>query len=325
MSDMHDMPGMANEQVSPSAQKQTLSEEYPKEQMETIQKEIAELEASIDEQSYALGEVPQVHLFDPEANLALNSEKLSAVPNRIESLVQEVEGIISQELQQVTKLQKNIDHWEAKIEKNKALIEKNKVRAKKNKTEIVYDIKNRDYWLARQEQVLIDFGHASVANRDDHWAWLIKKYGLKNPDGTPIDPKNTCVDELCNGGASNLAAEYKSAGQRYELAKKDREEENYRLTMENSKFKTTIETLQRYIQSAYHDQIEPIQDGVLLMKELAAKLRDYQNDQSITFGDLRHWSEEFLSEYLLENPNTSQEIVTDFRKIASIPLPAEHS
>lgn len=320
---MQEMPEMAGEQVNETSKKE-MSKDFPQQHMQTIQEEIAELEASIDEQSYPLGEVPQVYLFDPEASLPLNSEKLSS-SGRVDGLVEEIENIVKEEVQQVQKLQKSIDHWEAKIERNKALVEKNKAQAKKNKTEIVYDIKNRDYWLGRQEQVLIDFGHASVANREDYWSWLIKKYGLKNADGSPIDAKNSCVDELCNGGANNLAGEYQAAGNRYEQAKKDKEAENYRLTMENSKYKSTNETLQRYIQATYQDQIEPLQNGILLMKELGAKLKHFANDDNISFGDLRHWAEEFLSEYLMENPTTSQSVVTDFRKISSIPLPAEHS
>ncbi len=319
MSDMHEAPGMTGEQI----EKKTISEGHPQEK--TLQEEIAELEASIDEQTYKLGEVPQVHLFDPEASLPINSERLNSTANLIESLIQDAESVIQQEVQQVQKYQKSIDQWESKIEKNKGLIERNKVQAKKNKTEIIYDIKNRDYWLGRQEQVMIDYGHASVANREDHWAWLIKKYGLKNPDGTPIDAKSPCVDELCNGGVSNLSAEYKAAGKKYEQAKKDKEEENYQLTMDNSKFKTTIENLQQYIQATYQDQIEPLQDGILLIKELIAKLRNYQNEENVTFGEMRHWAEEFLNDYIMENPATAQAIVNDFRRIASIPLPAEHS
>ena len=55
---------------------------------------------------------------------------------------------------------------------------------------MVYDKKNRDYWLCRAEQVIVDYSYAEAANRPEDWAWLIKKYGLKNADGSPIDPRD---------------------------------------------------------------------------------------------------------------------------------------
>ncbi len=283
------------------------------------------IELDMDELSYPVGEVPQAYLVDPEVHLTLNSEKLNQNAQMVEGLVQEAESIIQEEVTQIQKLQKNIDQWESRIEKNKMLIEKNQQTAKQNNKEIVYDKKNRDYWASRAEQVMLDFNNASVAGREDSWNWLVKKYGLKNPDGTPIDARNHCIDELCNGEISNLAGEYKSAADKYELAKKDKEALNLRLTKDNAKHKNSVETLQKYIQSAYTYQIEPLQDGVLLLKEFTAKLKSFSSQEQATFGDLREWAEQFLDEYLQENPRTHQSVIHDFRRLASIPLPPEFS
>ncbi len=293
------------------------------ENTQAVSQEAAELEISMDEVSYPIGEVPQSHLLDPEVHLSLNSEKLNQNAQMMEGLVQEAESIIQEEVTQIQKLQKSIDQWESKIEKNKALVEKNNLQAKQNNKEIAYDKKNRDYWACRAEQVVLDFSNASVSGREDSWNWLIKKYGLKNPDGTPIDARNHCVDELCNGEASNLSGEYRSAANKYELSKKDKEEQNLRLAKENAKHKNGLETLQKYIQSAYTYQIEPLQDGVLLLKELSAKLKSFASQEEATFGDLREWAEQFLDEYLQENPRTHQSVINDFRRLASIPLPPE--
>ena len=282
-----------------------------------------ELDTMIDEVSYPAGEVPQPHLCDPEVSLLLNSEKLGA--DHLQNLIVESEAIIKEEVTRIQKLQKNIDQWESKIEKNKVLIEKNKAQAKQNNQEIVYDKKNRDYWFGRSEQVILDFNNASVSNREDSWAWLVKKYGLKDATGSSIDSRNSCVDELCNGEVNNLAGQYRNAAAKYEQAKKDKEAENLSLAKENSKYKGTIETLQKYVQSIYTYQIEPLQDGVLLLKELTAKLKSLTAQDQASYGDLREWAEEFLDEYLQENPKTHQSVVNDFRRISSIPLPPEFS
>ncbi len=302
------------------ASTQTVQEDLPETSLEQIQEEIAHLGATIHDQSYLIGEVPQIHQVDPECNLAINSKKLED----FETLYADVENITCEEISQIQKFQKSIDSWESKIEHNKSLIEKNKAVIKQNSTEIIYDKKNRDYWQSRSEHVLLDYGTASAANRSETWAWFIKKHGLKNPDSSQISENHSCVEELCNGGASNLSSEYKVAGVKYDQAKRDKETENFRLTSENSKYKTTIEKLQKYIQATYQDRIEPLQDGVLLMKELGAKVRSFESQGSI-YGDMREWAEEFLNEYLIENPNTPQYIITDFRRITSIPLPSENS
>lgn len=326
MSDMQEFPipsaeGKAPEQMEPQATLPSHEDFMPQQKVQSLQNELAEMEATMDEQSYPIGEVPQLYQVDPEATLPLNSERLMD----FDPIIDEINDLIKNEVTQIQKHQKNIDHWESKIEQNKALIEKNKQIARKNNTEIVYDKKNRDYWYGRSEQVLLDYSNAAVANRADDWAWLIKKYGLKNPDGSCIDSESNCVDELCNGGTNNLAAEYKATGNKYEQAKKDKEAENNRLTRENSKFKGTIEALQKYIQATYENNIEPLQDGVLLLRELGAKLKSLASQEKATYGELRDWAEEFLNEYLKDNSHTSQQVVTDFRRLASIPLPAENS
>ena len=137
--------------------------------------------------------------------------------------------------------------------------------------------------------------------------------------------KNSCVEELCNGEIQNLAGEYRAAANRYEQMRKEKENENSRMVRENAKFKNANETLQNYIAATYSNEIEPLQDGVLLLKELGVKLKALgQEGSSATFGGMRAWAEPFLSEFIKANPRVPQVVVTEFRKLTSIPLPADH-
>ncbi len=286
-------------------------------------KSLKDLGETLDGQSYFLGEVPQSFMVDPQVVLPLNSVRLSEVSN-IPHLMDEVNTVIEAEVSKIQTLQKRISFWEEKIEKNKAAIAKHQHKVKKNLADIVYDKKNRDYWWSRSESVMLDYAYAEASNREDQWKWLVKKYGLKNGDGTEIDSREKAIDELCNGATRNLALEYKHAGNKYDQAKVDKETDNTRLIRENGRWKTSNDTLQGYISTLYTQEIEPLQDGVLLLKEFLVKLKGMSEDSKATFGDLRAWAESFLDEFIQANPRVIQVIVTEFRKLASIPLPAEN-
>lgn len=281
---------------------------------------------SVDGQSYFLGEVPQSYLMDPAAFLPLNSDRLVGSVNVLEQLMGELGQLIQDEVNLIQKFQKKIAFWEDRIEKNKAIQQKHLAQIKQNNIDAIYDRKNRDYWLTRAEEVEIDYSHAEVANRSQDWAWLIKKYGLKNADGSEISATNSCVDELCNGETNNLIAEYRAAGQKYENARKDKETENNRMIRENAKMQNGNELLQSYIAATYANDVEPLQDGVLLFKELNVKLKSLaQEGNQATYGDLRAWAETFLNDFIKANPRVPQSVVTEFRKLTSIPLPADHA
>jgi len=280
------------------------------------------IEESIDSQAYFLGEVPQSHLVDPCAFLPLNSDHLIGSVNVVEKLVFEVGLLIEEEVASIQKQQKRISFWEDRIEKNKTEIKKHEFVIRQNTTDALHNKRNRDYWFGRAEGVEIDYSHAEASNRTQDWSWLIKKFGLKNADGTEIDAKANCVEELCNGETKNLAAEYRGTGIKYENARKEKETENSRLVRENSKLLNTNEMLQTYIASTYSNEIEPLQDGVLLLKELGSKLKSFE--ASATYGEMRAWAEVFLNEFIKANPRLPQSVVTNFRKITSIPLPPEY-
>jgi cell division septum initiation protein DivIVA len=285
---------------------------------------LTELETKMDSESYAIGEVPQAFLADPRAYMTLNSERLNQATNMIDKLLDDVNSLITQEVGEIQKIQKQISAWEDRIEKNRGLIAEHQAVVRKNFAEMDFDKKNRDYWWSRSETVDTDLQHALASARKNDWAWLIKKYGLKNADGSEIDCDIACVEELAEGAAKNLVAEYRNAGNKYETAKKDKETANTRLVRENGRMMNTNETLQGYISAAYSQKIEPIQDGILLMKEVAVKLKGLDGS-SATFGQLRAWAEPFLDEFLRNNHRVSQAMVTEFRKLASIPLPAQNS
>jgi hypothetical protein len=193
-----------------------------------------------------------------------------------------------------------------------------------NNLEIEYDKKNRDYWLSRAERVSTDYQSAAAGNRLNQWTWLIKKYGLKNADGSQINPANSAVDELANGESNNLIGQYTNAGNKYEMAKKDKEAINLRLIRENSNLLQMNETLQSYVSGCYQNEIEPLQDGVLMLKELSLKLKTLSQEENATFGALRNWGDSYLNQFLLSNPRVHQNLVTEFRKLTSIPLPPDH-
>ncbi len=282
------------------------------------------VDESVDGQSYFLGEVPQAHLVDPCAYLPLNSDRLVGSVNMVEKMLFEVGTLIEEEVNAIQKHQQRISFWEERIEKNRNQIKKNELQIKQNNTEALYDKKNRDYWLGRSEEVEIDYAHAEVAGRQQDWAWLIKKYGLKNADGSEISSKNHCVEELCNGEIKNLAAEYRGTGNKYENARKEKEAENSRLFRENAKLLNSVDTLQNYISATYTNDVEPLQDGVLLLKELGVKLKALGQDDKATYGGLRSWAEQFLDDFIRANSRVHQAVVTHFRRLTSIPLPPEY-
>lgn len=283
-------------------------------------------DASLDDSTYILGEVPQSYLTDPYAFLPLNSECLLGAMNVIKGILAELGTLIDEELKEVSKLQRQIQVWEEKILRNHAITDKNLNQIKKNLIDLSYDGKNRDYWIGREQQVLSDYAKAESGGKPENWAWLIRKYGLKNPDGTPVDHLSKCVGELCNGAANNLATEYKWTALRYEQALKHKEANNVLLAGMNDKLAATNEELQKYIANMHANEIEPLQDGVLLFKELGLKLRTLERQESpAKFGDLRSWAESFLDEFLRENCFVPQRVVNAFRRMASIPLPAQNS
>lgn len=291
---------------------------------ESLMQNISSVGETIDSQSYFRGEVPQMHLVDPSAFLPLNSDRMISSVNMVERLLHEVRSLIEEEVMTIQKHQKRISFWEDRIEKNKALIKKQEQKIKQNTSDAHFDKKNRDYWFGRAEEVEIDYGHAEVAHRPQVWAWLIKKYGLKNADGTEISPTNFCVEELCSGGTKNLSAEYRLTGQKYEQARKDKEIETNQLVRENAKLLNSSDQLQNYIAATYANDIEPLQDGILLFKELGAKLKVLGEDGNSTYGQLRAWAETFLDDFLKVNCRVPQTAVTCFRKLTSIPLPPEY-
>lgn len=292
--------------------------------VEPMTHNLHKVDETIDGQSYFLGEVPQAHLVDPCAFLPLNSDRLIGSVNVVEKLLFEVGNLIEEEVASIQKHQKRITFWEDRIEKNKSLIKKNDLQIKQNNMDALYDKKNRDYWFGRSEEVEIDYSHAEVAARQQDWAWLIKKYGLKNADGTEINSKNPCVEELCNGEIKNLSAEYRGTGNKYEIARKEKETENSRLVRENAKLLNTNDVLLTYISSTYANEIEPLQDGVLLLKELGVKLKAMGQEEKATYGEMRTWAEPFLNDFIKANSRVPQNVVTHFRKLTSIPLPPEY-
>ena len=323
---------MSEEEIAKLQEQALNREEIVSESMETVLQpeeklasspvqSLSELEESLDAHSYFLGEVPQNYLVDPQTFLPLNSDRLNGLSNAAEKLQQEANTLIQDEVVKIQTLQKKLQVWEDRIEKNKAFIVSNENKIKHNLKEIAYDKKNRDYWFARNEQVMLDYSHTETSNRSEDWNWLIKKYGLKNADRTPIFSSGPSVATLCLKSITILADEYKIAGSRYELARNAKEAENTNLLRETSRLKTSNETLQGFISATYVNEVEPLQDGILLLKEFNMKIKSLTQDEKCTYGELRAWAETFLNDFLKTNHRVPQYVVTEFRKLSSIPLP----
>ncbi|MDP1608425.1 MAG: hypothetical protein Q8L98_03815 [Chlamydiales bacterium] len=285
---------------------------------------IKDMTEALEQRNCSLGEVPQSFLMDPSAFLPLNTDRLM-VNGALEKLIADTNLMVQGEIDQIQRLHKKISFWEDKIAKNRMLMDTNRACILKNTSDIAYDRKNRDYWLGRAELVHLDYRQAEAAGHTEVWRWLIKKWGLKNPDGTVIDPASSAAERLCIEKSNHLAEEYRTVGNRYEQAKKEKEAQNYRLIRENTRYLQANDTLQKYIAEAYSTEIEPCQDGVLLLKELSVKLKTLEKKAELaTYGELRSWADGFLNDFLKSNPRVSFSVVTEFRKIASIPLPGEN-
>ncbi len=270
--------------------------------------------------------MPQQYQADPNAYLPIDSECLVGVNNPIKSILSELEPFIEEELREVTKLQRQSDSWKEKIKKNRSVIDKNLSQIKQNRVDMSYDIKNRDFWFGRAQQVLADYATAEASGSSSDWAWLIRKYGLKNPDGTSIEARSSSVGTLCNDSANSLALEYKAAGMRYDQTQRHIEATNALIEGDNDKLEATNQQLQKYIANVYANEIEPLQDGVLLLNELRVKLKSLERQETPPkYGDLRAWAEDFIDSFLKENPFTLQRVVNTFRRLASIPLPPINS
>jgi hypothetical protein len=269
---------------------------------------------------------PHMYQSDPYAQLPSNCESLVGRSNAIGVLLVEAEKLIEEELREALKEQKQIALWEEKVRKNHTLIAKNKEKIEQNAHDMLCDLKSRDFWNARAAQVLGDYGQAELSGTVSMWAWLIKKYGLKNGEGFLIDVRGSEVAQLCHKAASTLAAEYQVAATRYEHIHHQKEIENAILQSDYNKFIAINEQLQKYIANVYTSEVEPLQDGVLLLKELAIKLKTLEKKQpGATYGDLRSWAETFLDQFLRANSLVPHRVVLAFRRLASIPLPAENS
>jgi len=289
----------------------------------TVQHNLKQIEESLDGQSYLLGEVPQHQLVDPQAFLPLNSDRLVGATNMLEKTLEDAAKLIEEETCEVQILQKKIMNYAEKIEKNLVSIAKNEEKIKQNHIDLLHDKKNRDYWWGRAEEIDLDYQNACASNHMRDWAWLINKYGLKNGDGTPIDPNDIAVDELCNGETDNLIVLYRETGKNYDRNKKEREGENNRLYRENSLHLSMNEKLQSYIATIRTKEIAPLEEGLLLIKELRVKLSTFNSQNN--YGEMRIWAETFLNDFLKSNMLVSQRMATAFRKLTSIPLPADHS
>lgn len=270
-----------------------------------------------------LGMDSPLYRTDPHASLPLNSDPLSG---HLLKVLTELDLHIEEEKRETLKLQTQIAIWEERIRGNYFQMGKNVEQIKSNLVDAAHEIMHRDYWWSRESLVLTDFSLAKNSARPSDWAWLIKKYGLKNGDGTPLDPQTSCIEEVCLGAIRNLAIEYKEAGVRYDLAQNYKKSESDHLTSLNAKLSATNEHLRSYINNVHSEGIEPIKDGITFLKEFWLKLRTLEKqERPATFGCMRSWAEEHLDQFLKNYPSIPYRVVNTFRRLASIPLPAQNS
>lgn len=261
------------------------------------------------------------HRNDPHSFLPLNSD---LPPEYIPKTLAELEIHFKEEKREMQKIQKQVALWEDRIRGNYFQMGKNVEHIKSNEIEADYDTLNRDYWWNRESLVLTDLSLAKSTARPSDWSWIIKKYGLKNTDGTLLDPHAHCIEELCLGAIRNLAIEYKEVGVRFDLALNYKKSENEHVTSINAKLSATNEHLRNYMNHVQTKGIEPIQDGILFFQEFALKLKSLENqEKAATYGELRAWAEEHLDQFLKKYPSIPDRFISNFRRLALIPLPAK--
>ncbi|HSX14153.1 MAG TPA: hypothetical protein VLE96_07025 [Chlamydiales bacterium] len=260
---------------------------------------------------------------DPHSFLPLNSDPLSS---HLLRTLNELDLHIEEEKRETHKLQKQIAHWEERIRGNYFQMGKNVDQIKNNQLEASHEILHRDYWWGKESLVLADFSLAKSSNRPADWAWLIKKYGLKNAEGILLDAHTQCIEEVCLGAIRDLVIEYKEAGVRYDLAQSYKRSESEHLTNINAKLSATNKHLRNYINNVQSLGIEPIQDGIQFLTEFGLKLKTFEKQESpAKFGEMRAWAEEHLDQFLKKYPSIPHRVVSTFRSLASIPLPFQNS
>jgi hypothetical protein len=290
-----------------------------------IQTALEEITKSLDGQSYLLGEVPQSYLMDPQAFLPLNSDRLAANADHAGQVLGSAQSLIDQELAQIQKWQLRMGQWESKIGENKGLVAKQEQEIQDLQRSMLLDKRNQDYWTDRAEQVRRDFIHAQASNRESHWQRIVKKYGLKQGDGAPLTASHACIEELTEEAMGRLELEFRRAAEKYSTKNKDKETLITRKVRDNAAYLNRNEELQVLVQHVYQKQVEPLQEGVLLLKEFQMKYKNLADHASLaTYGDLREWAEAFLDQFLGANPQVSESLVVEFRQLASIPLPSQN-
>jgi hypothetical protein len=301
-------------------------ESLPSMHSESVLSQMKDLQEFLISGGVAEVQTNQLYSSDPFAFLPLNTAHLVGVTNVIQSIFTEADLLIEEELKEVSRPQKQISIWEERIRKNNGIINQNGDQIKQNIADMACDLKGRDFWCSRASQVLADYGQTETTGSASDWAWLIKKYGLKNEEGSLICHRTSGLNQLCQKAAQILSAEYSAAAVRYELTHQHKESSNALLLSDNEKLSAMNSQLQKYIANLYSSEVEPLQDGVLLLKELVVKLKALETQESpATYGDLRSWAEPFLDQFLRGNSSIPNRVVTAFRRLCSIPLPAQNS
>lgn len=270
-------------------------------------------------------EVP-LYRADPHAFLPSNAEPLIGSVDVITMVSEEIQQLIEEELIEISKHMRNIAFIEEKIWRNNALIEKNLEEIRRHAADIVYQRKNRDYWFQRELQVLLDYQKVAGSCREIDWAWLIKKYGLKEGCGVLVDYRDPRASSLCEKAMTNLMMEYKEAGNKHDQILKSKELERSPLERVNQKLSQANEELNAHVANIFASEIAFIQEGVSLLRDLSGKLGILKNqERKAVFGDIRSWAESYLDQFLRKNPLIPYRIVSAFRRLTSIPLPAQNS
>ncbi len=292
-------------------------------QVESLIASFSDLEKIENSDSLSsLDEIP-MYRADPHAFLPRNAEPLN---NTLDGLFKEVNLLLDEELKEVSRHIRKADTAEEKVRKNDALIRKNLSEIKKNTADIVYQEKSRDYWMEREQEVFADYQQIEGSSCETDWAWLIRKYGLKESNGVLIDYRDPRVSEFSKQSASDLMTEYKEAGFRHERSLKGKEVEISLLEQTNQELSQANEELGGVTAHLRLHEIKPLQDGVLLFRELSLKLKALKNqERKATFKDIRSWAESFLDQFLRKHPLIPYRVVSAFRRLASIPLPSQNS
>lgn len=209
-----------------------------------------------------------------------------------------IELLIVEERKEIGRLREQISAWEEMIRANFFQMGKNAEVIEQNTRTSAHEIKMRDYWWDKESLVLSDFQSAQKSLK---WKSLIQKHELN------LDHRSLLIEKLCQDAILELALKYKETGIQHDLAVASKNGENKRVSEMNAKLNAENTHLRERISNAHLSEIEPLQDGLLFLKEFIVIIKS----QQASSDTIHSWAEGFVKKY----PSIPSRVLHSFQKL----------